>query len=572
MKVSKGAMVRWKSSGGSAQGKVIQIATTGSLKAASGFEVKASEDNPAVRVQVYRDGKPTDVIVAHRMNALMALSAPPMGEAVLRLSALLNDPERIEMATRRVRTPEGARKYGKPIGSVIRPGIDLPVGKGRKGSSNPASGASKKPSRKMPPGTKFPSAQRQAAPPKDAPDADKPSAVDKVKKAARAPRAMSDVEYQRRADELSAALKEDWVKNGTDKKFSLDGKGKRWEKERARVHQQIVSEIYDKEFADVPSDGKALFSGGLGGAGKGTLLKSGRVEGVDLDQYGTVNPDDVKEYIAENFPDLVPESPVYESRMEASAMVHEESSHIAQMIAERAYAERKNIVWDITMGSEKSVQGRINRLRDSGYEQIDAVFIDIPVEVSVKRALTRHRRGAEELRAFEASGVMPRDPNGKEYTPLGGRFVPPSVIRAQQTDDGRSENVKAFEALQDQFDTWSLWDNSVDNRDAEKVREGKGRTPSSRQARARRERRQDASRTSGTAPKSASQRRKLEADRARLAEELGQALTEGFDPDNPSDKIATPEVLRIRKELARIRRELGLSGSVDRLKRHLLHL
>lgn len=512
--------------------------------------------------------------------------------AIARLARLTGrDDEHLELAVRKVATPEGARYYGVPIGTPIRAAqAKKALGKpgGFKAKTNGIKGPASK--KKAAPGGGIPSApgkgpRKPKAVPDgkvpNAPDAPNGSAVDRVKET-RAPRPLTDAEYQIRAEELGAAILRDFS-NGTDRKHSLDGKGKIWEKERTRLHVEIANAIYEEEFAKVPSEGRALFSGGLGGAGKGTLLGSGKVKGVKGVKFGTVNPDDVKEFMAREYPDMVPTAPEYKTKLEASGLIHEESSHIASMIAERAYAERKNIIWDITMSKESSVQSRIDRLRETGYEDVQAVFIDIPVEVSVKRALGRHRRGMEDERRFTEAGIRPKRFDGTDDPddPIGGRFVPPQVIREQASGD-TSLNKLAFDALRDQFDSWELWDNGVDNRDAVLKEEGKGRTPATRQNRAR----LDAQRRSGTAPKSKSTVKQLEAERAKLAEELAEALLEGYDPDVEGDAESritrgvdargkatqtvneTPAVRRIKARLLEIRNELGLS-SVDRLREML---
>jgi hypothetical protein len=64
-------MVSWNSSGGTAEGKVIRIVRDGSVKVPdSDFTINATEENPAVLIRLYRDGKPTDQTVGHRMNTL----------------------------------------------------------------------------------------------------------------------------------------------------------------------------------------------------------------------------------------------------------------------------------------------------------------------------------------------------------------------------------------------------------------------------------------------------------------------------------------------------------------------
>ena len=65
--------------------------------------------------------------------------------------------------------------------------------------------------------------------------------------------------------------------------------------------------------------------GGLGGAGKTTILKG--QANVDLSRYLMINPDDIKEEMAQR--GLVPHIEGL-SPMEASDLVHEESSAIAK--------------------------------------------------------------------------------------------------------------------------------------------------------------------------------------------------------------------------------------------------
>jgi hypothetical protein len=66
-----GSMVSWRSSGGQAQGKIESIKREGTLSIPdSSFSVNAEKDDPAVLIRVYRDGKPTDTLVGHKMSTL----------------------------------------------------------------------------------------------------------------------------------------------------------------------------------------------------------------------------------------------------------------------------------------------------------------------------------------------------------------------------------------------------------------------------------------------------------------------------------------------------------------------
>jgi predicted kinase len=230
----------------------------------------------------------------------------------------------------------------------------------------------------------------------------------------------------------------------TRSRFTIDQAGKIWSAERDAIHDSIIEDICGRA-EGIPCDRQAIIAGGLGGAGKSTVL--GQHAGIDLTRYLTINPDDVKEEMARR--GLIPDVPGL-SPMEASDLVHEESSHIAKRIARRALAEGKNVIWDITMSRQDTTEERIDDLRGAGYS-VDGIFVDIPVETSVRRAESRHRDGHEEYRA----GIG-----------LGGRYVPPEVIRAQADDDWGSQNRKTFEAVRHRFDQWSRYDNSVDGRPA----------------------------------------------------------------------------------------------------------
>jgi predicted ABC-type ATPase len=120
---------------------------------------------------------------------------------------------------------------------------------------------------------------------------------------------------------------------------------------------------------------------------------------------------------------------------------------VTRGLAERAYGEGKNVIWDITMSSQKSAGQRIDDMRAAGYQHITGIFVDIPAEKSVERAMNRYREGMEHHR----NGVGD-----------GGRLVPPPVILAQRTPDGQTVNRQVFETLKPRFDRWMIFDNSRD--------------------------------------------------------------------------------------------------------------
>lgn len=266
---------------------------------------------------------------------------------------------------------------------------------------------------------------------------------------------LTDAEYAKHTKMVEDTLnREIKAGNTTDRQFTVRGEGKIYSGNRARMHSDIVNALWDKNGANVPTEGKSVIAGGLGGAGKSTVLKGHA--GIDTSHYLTINPDDIKEEFAKRgmVPDVKGLSP-----MEASALVHEESSHVANMLAQRAYANKTNVMWDITMSSKGSVDKRITEMAKHGYSKPDAVFVDIPVETSVSRALSRHRRGMEKFRSGEGPG---------------GRYVPPSIIRKNSSSTSSSANRDVFESLKDKFGSHVVYDNSVAGREPQKIT-GNGR-------------------------------------------------------------------------------------------------
>jgi hypothetical protein len=69
--IGVGSMVSWNSSGGRASGKITRIIRNGSYNVpGTDVTINGTPDNPAAVIRLYRDGKPTDTIVSHRMNTL----------------------------------------------------------------------------------------------------------------------------------------------------------------------------------------------------------------------------------------------------------------------------------------------------------------------------------------------------------------------------------------------------------------------------------------------------------------------------------------------------------------------
>ena len=237
----------------------------------------------------------------------------------------------------------------------------------------------------------------------------------------------------------------------TEVQYGVDEDGEAWLASRRALHGAIIDDIYAGA-SDVPCEYKAIVAGGMAGAGKTTVLE-GHAR-IDRSQYLTINPDDIKEELAKR--SLVPTVEGL-SPMEASDLVHEESSHIAKQLAIRARADGRNIIWDITMSSSITTERRIDDLRGAGYTSVTGIFVDIPVDVSIARAEARHRHDEDLFRAGEG---------------LGGRYVPEEYITSRANEEWGSKNRRTFEELKPRFDDWTIFDNGVDDRDPIRVETG----------------------------------------------------------------------------------------------------
>src|ERR1700691_3017204 len=223
--------------------------------------------------------------------------------------------------------------------------------------------------------------------------------------------ALSDADYAAHVSDVVKGLDKACADGlTTDKLYTANPDRDIWTDDRAELHDQIIEAAYAAA-ADVPCEHKAVIAGGLGGAGKTTVLE--HQAGIELSDYLMINPDTFKEELASR--GMLPEIPGL-SPLECSALAHEESSYLARQLARRALADGKNVIWDITMSSPQSTEGRINELRSSGYQRIEGIFVDISVETSVSRMTDRHRRGHD--RFLNGDGV-------------GGRYIQADVIRAQ---------------------------------------------------------------------------------------------------------------------------------------------
>jgi hypothetical protein len=101
------------------------------------------------------------------------------------------------------------------------------------------------------------------------------------------------------------------------------------------------------------------------------------------------------------------------------------------------------------MSKVSSTEERIDWLREAGYRRIDGIFVHITSEISARRVDARHREGHDEYRA----GVG-----------HGGRWLPEGLAAAQEDAEWETKNRATFEQVKHRFDSWSIYNNSVDGR------------------------------------------------------------------------------------------------------------
>lgn len=222
--------------------------------------------------------------------------------------------------------------------------------------------------------------------------------------------------------------------NKDTKSVYFDVKKGAYTKERQKLHRQILDDLHEK-YKNVPCEGKAVFSAGLPGAGKTTVLKMLKdgSEGIDVNNFATVSSDDMKEIFAKK--GMIPKVEGL-SEMESSTLVHEESSYLADKFLSELSEKNKNIVYDFTCKDFKSTSRRMGILKNSGYQEKDMqfVFVDIPLEVAEQRASARYARGLN-------SGI-------EEEGHTGGRYLPKEVLYKNKSKTGKYSSVNAEALLQ----------------------------------------------------------------------------------------------------------------------------
>lgn len=239
-------------------------------------------------------------------------------------------------------------------------------------------------------------------------------------------------EAKERAKVVEEVFRNPLINRFNTKNFYFDSVNEEWSEERLEQQEALIEDMYSK-FKDKPTDKKVIISAGLPGAGKTTVLN--KVDGIDINDYCTINADDVKEEMVKR--GMVPEIRGL-TPLECAGLIHEESSELADILQKKLVADGKNIIYDTTSKSINSVKKRLNTFLKGGYkaEDITMVFVDIDLDTSKQRANNRYMRGINDYI--------------NEESPLGGRYVPESVFnKCKPTDDSSSSiNQQVFRTIQ----------------------------------------------------------------------------------------------------------------------------
>jgi SPP1 gp7 family putative phage head morphogenesis protein len=198
--------------------------------------------------------------------------------------------------------------------------------------------------------------------------------------------------------------------------------------EREALHEQIVQKYLDAykphemvqralDRGDMPPT-LLLLAGGTG-AGKTTTL--GTISPPMVQLGVNVAADDIKMYDLSEWAQLAA-SDYWEA---GAGVLHEESSHIAKQLLNRAMAAKKDIVYDATLRNKAKAMALFDKARKQGY-RLELLYVDADPEVALTRA---------KIRAQESK-----------------RFVPENFARVSH-----QQAPGAFRDYADQLDRWWVY-------------------------------------------------------------------------------------------------------------------
>lgn len=226
-----------------------------------------------------------------------------------------------------------------------------------------------------------------------------------------------------------------------------------WTPQREREQRDFLHQVWrDKHGDELPNERQMMLMAGLSGSGKGTVLNElGKTQGhggpFDASRYLGIDADDMKERMVDY--GMVPQIPGL-SPMEMAPLIHEESSHLANSLARKAYSRGTNVLWDTTLGSPNAVGKRLGDMQQHGYTG-HGLYVHTAAPTAQQRSEGRFRRGVEE---YELEG------KGR-----GGRYVPQAAYAEQLTKgtQGPPQNFTNFQTIRPHLQTSQVWDNNSDD-------------------------------------------------------------------------------------------------------------
>lgn len=180
-----------------------------------------------------------------------------------------------------------------------------------------------------------------------------------------------------------------------------------------------LAQTYRQKQSGVRTGGRAVvISAGPPGAGKTAALDSLQLKG-----YRRIDPDEAKDLVLRaasmeglleyRNQHLLPDGKPVGLR-ELAPHIHEYSNRVTDLVRAAALTAGENVIIDGTLSWEPLVGQYIDELDRAGYEGLEVVAVEAPLEVALIRAKQRWW-------------------HGRLHETLGGRFISEQVIRALYT-------------------------------------------------------------------------------------------------------------------------------------------
>lgn len=164
----------------------------------------------------------------------------------------------------------------------------------------------------------------------------------------------------------------------TKVKNTFAGEPRRYTETRKALHKQLIDEFKHQRPCVVSGKPIAVLTGGAPGSGKTHFLK-GFAPWMNSDQVYHIDADAVRAKL-----------PEYKGWNADNT--HEETSDIVkEMLDSIGQPCKHDLVYDGTMNKAKKYLPLVRKLKEMGYEVL-VIYMQVPKEVSVSRALERYQR------------------------------------------------------------------------------------------------------------------------------------------------------------------------------------